>query len=32
MKEPKIAVVAIGGNALIKSAAEAEAHHEYEAI
>ena len=28
----KIAVVAIGGNALIKSAAEAEAYHEYEAI
>ncbi len=28
----KTAVVAIGGNALIKSAHEAEAHHQYEAI
>lgn len=32
MNDYKVAVVAIGGNALIKSAEESEAYHEYEAI
>lgn len=32
MSEHKVAVVAIGGNALITSAEKSEAHHEYEAI